>query len=297
MEGKLIRRFTEDGIELQGLFCRPAGHSSNQAILYVHGLAGNFYENRFIDYIEDAVRKQGYSFLTVNTRGHDYLADFLKQTCHRFSYVQIGGAHEIFEESEADIATWVGFLEEEGYAEVALGGHSFGAMKAVYYQYHRQDSRVKAMFLASPPDSVGLQKAAHQDRYDEFLELAQAYMEAGQGQELLPPDALEGYPIDAQTYLNFFGPMTRTGIFDFSAPDDFQELASLTAPILAFFGTVNEALVGDIRECLQLIRENARCAARCDTAVIEGAPHNYFCHEREVAQVITNWLKEVLPVG
>jgi pimeloyl-ACP methyl ester carboxylesterase len=290
MEGKFVRWFTDDGLELQGLLCQPMGHALGKGILHLHGLAGNFYENRFIDWVGDAVTKRGYTFLTVNTRGHDYVADFLKRTDHELCSVQIGGAHETFEESEADIAAWLDFLEAQGCSDVALQGHSFGALKAVYYQSRRQDRRVTAMILASPPDMIGLQKAAHQNQFGAFLDLARARVDANQGRELMPTNALEGYPIDAETYLDFFGPQARTGIFDFHAPDDFQELASLAVPILAFFGTVNEAVVGDIPKCLQLIKANARKSTLCDTAVVEGAPHNYLGYERQVAHMIANWV-------
>ena len=123
MKGEYVRIWTEDGIELQGLFCESKT-ASNKAILHIHGLAGNFYENRFIDYIADEIVNRGYNFLTVNTRGHDYLSDFLKKSDHELTYVQIGCMHEILKECVFDIRGWINFLSDRGCSKIALEGHT-----------------------------------------------------------------------------------------------------------------------------------------------------------------------------
>lgn len=295
MEGNFVRICTGDGLELQGLFCTPQSGPARTALVHVHGLAGNFYENRFIDFVAHDLTVRGHNFLTINNRGHDYVSDFLRKTDGDLTYVQIGGAHEIFEESSLDLQAWVAFLEDQGCKDIALQGHSLGATKVVFYQYQVKNDNIRAIILASPPDLMGLQKVAHGDRYEDLVRAARDLITSGRGADFMPPEALESYLIDARTYLSLFGPESKAGIFDFYAPDGFEELGSISVPILALFGTVDEAVMGDVNECLRLIQVNAKSSPRCETAVIEGAPHNYLGHEEVVAKTVGDWLAEVMP--
>lgn len=289
MKGEYVRIWTEDSIELQGLFCKSK-KESNKAVLHIHGLAGNFYENRFIDYIADEVVNRGYNFLTVNTRGHDYISDFLKKTGRRLTYVQIGGAYEILKECFFDISGWVNFLENRQCSKIALQGHSTGAIKVVYYQSELKDPRISALILLSPSDDIGLQRFRLGERYDDALRVAKQKVAEGKDRDLMPSKFFD-YPISAKTYLDMFGPETKHGIFSFT-DERLKELEDISCPILALFGTVREAVVGDVRDCLKLLQKYAKQSKRCDTAIIEGAPHNYLQHEMELASLIGKWISE-----
>jgi hypothetical protein len=60
MIGELVRIFSDDGLELQGLFCLPRTMKRRPfAILHIHGLAANFYANRFIDIVADKLVSKG----------------------------------------------------------------------------------------------------------------------------------------------------------------------------------------------------------------------------------------------
>lgn len=48
MKQKLVRINSIDGIELPGILYTP-DISTNKIVIHVHGLSGNFYENRFLD--------------------------------------------------------------------------------------------------------------------------------------------------------------------------------------------------------------------------------------------------------
>lgn len=289
MNGEYVRIWTEDGIELQGLFCEPK-IASDKAILHIHGLAGNFYENRFVDYVADEVVNRGYNFLTVNTRGHDYLSDFLKKSDHELTYVQIGCMHEILKECVFDIRGWINFLRDRGCSKIALEGHSTGAIKVVYYQSELKDPRISALILLSPSDDIGLQKNQLGDRYNEALRVARQLLAEGKEKDLMPSGFFD-YPVSAKAYIDMFGPETKHGIFSF-AEGRVRELEDINCPILALYGTVREAVVGDVQDSLMVIKKSAKQSKICETAVIEGAPHNYLQHERELATVIGNWIYE-----
>lgn len=90
MKAEFVRFFTDDNIELQGLYSAPRDVPAQAAIVHVHGLAGSFYENRFVDYLADMLTDRGYAFLTFNNRGHDYLSDLLKKEDSDWTYVDGG---------------------------------------------------------------------------------------------------------------------------------------------------------------------------------------------------------------
>ena len=297
MRGELVRTFTEDGLELQGLFC-PSTETNGTALLHIHGFTGNFYEERFVDRIAEQVVKRGYAFLAVNTRGHDYRSGFIKKTASGFTHVRIGTAYEILEECVFDIKAWIDFLQGRGYSKVILEGESAGPLKTVFYQHQTQDERVQGMVLISPVDHIGLQRMVTAEKYDEAINVARQMIEHGKSDELMPRIycPLWDFSISARTYLNAFGPDTKSGIFNFHDPNArFEELSTIKCPILATYGTVREAVVGNnVEEALSIIKRRAISSKRCDTAIVRDAPHDYLGHEEELSEIIENWIAAVL---
>ncbi len=105
MNGEILYTRTEDGLALEGLCCSPSvpAVAGRTAFLHCHGFAGNFYANRFVDEIARVVTNRGHTFLSVNTRGHDSVAESHRQggaesatpaTSVTSGYVLVGSAHE-----------------------------------------------------------------------------------------------------------------------------------------------------------------------------------------------------------
>jgi len=297
LRGELVRTFTEDGLELQGLFC-PSAETNGTALLHIHGFTGNFYEERFVDRIAEQVVKRGYAFLAANTRGHDYRSGFIKKTVSGLTHVRIGTAYEILEECVFDIKAWIDFLQRRGYLKVILEGESAGPLKTVFYQHQTQDERVQGMVLISPVDHIGLQRMVTAEKYDEAINVAKQMIKHGKSDELMPRIycPLWDFSISARTYLNAFGPDTKSGIFNFHDPNArFEELSTIKCPILATYGTVREAVVGNnVEEALSIIKKRAISSKRCDTAIVRDAPHDYLGHEEELSEIIENWIAAVL---
>ncbi|TAN57334.1 hypothetical protein EPN15_04780 [Patescibacteria group bacterium] len=75
MKTTLVRTYTSDKLQLDGLIFEP-DKKSRIVVLHIHGMAGNFYENYFLDQMAKQFTAAGYAFLPGNTRGHDFIADF-----------------------------------------------------------------------------------------------------------------------------------------------------------------------------------------------------------------------------
>jgi pimeloyl-ACP methyl ester carboxylesterase len=293
MKGEFCRVITADGLELQGLFACPGGRASETSVLHVHGMDGNFYENRFVDDVADAAVRLGINFLTVNNRGHDYISDFI---CEKgdgtTEYRQIGGIYEMFGECVLDIEAWIEFLASRGTRHIILQGHSHGALKVLYFLHKRRDPRIEGLVLLSPSDDFGGQRQALGDKFDEVLDVATKLVEDGNGRCLIPEHYFH-YPISAASYVDIYNAGSVLKMCNLSKTDteDFGELSGVAVPVLVIVGSVDEAFVGSPRQYVADLHTHMRNAPAFDGHVIEGAPHNYLHFEQEVAQLVGQWLR------
>jgi pimeloyl-ACP methyl ester carboxylesterase len=297
MNCEIVRTRTADGLALEGLWSEPAAGAQGAALLHIHGFAGNFYANPFVDELGRAVTARGHAFLTVNTRGHDAVAEIHRRTADGSGYTPGGAAYEDFTACVTDIGVWLDVLGERGRDRVVLCGHSAGALKAAHYQAARQDRRVRALVFLAPPDVLGLQEAGFGARWAEDVRQATEWVDAGQGDRLMPAGASR-YPVSARTYLSYLSPTGAGNIFDFTSPAArFETLARLRQPLLAVMGSEDRTVLGDVAACLAQLKARAAAAPRCDTVVIPGAAHAFAGHEPALARAVAGWMSDVLGLG
>lgn len=288
--GELCRVITRDGLELHGFSAAPR-KPAQTALLHVHGWDGNFYENRFVLHAARVVTGRGFLFITANNRGHDYVADVLRDRGRYLDYCQVGGIYERFADAVEDIRAWVDFCARRGCRRVILQGHSHGAIKALLYLDRTRDRRVSGLVLLSPSDDLGLVRAKLGPRYSRALALARRLVGQERDRELMPGWANE-YPVSAGTFLDCFGPESVTGMFNIARTDrdEFPELARVKVPVLLAAGTEDEAFVGQPQDFCRDVAGLLAAAPAVTTAVIKGAPHNYLGRETRLAEVLDHWL-------
>jgi len=78
LKGELVRITTKDRLELHGFLFEPERKTSN-VLVHIHGWIGNFYENKFIDYLAKEAILRGFAFLTFNNRGTGIITDLIKR--------------------------------------------------------------------------------------------------------------------------------------------------------------------------------------------------------------------------
>ena len=109
-----IRFKAADGVELQGWLTNEAGDT---AVIHIHGMSGNGYENYFLDPLREVYAKNGISFLTIDTRGRGVVSQFW-QGSKIDSWglgTKLGGScFEIFGESALDIQGAIDYLKTKG---------------------------------------------------------------------------------------------------------------------------------------------------------------------------------------
>lgn len=288
MNTQLVRVVTEDKLVLHGLLYTPDSPTS-KVVLHIHGMGGNFYENHFLDFMSKTYTDQGYAFLSVNTRGHELVADFALETSGAEAYKRVGVINEIFEQSKIDIQTWVDFVEKEGFKQIFLQGHSLGCAKVVYYLSETQDTRIEKLILLSPADMIGLT-----ERYIHFKEMmdeAKQLMANGEEQTVLSHQLDDWYFMSAKTFLNYATRGNPIDVFNTYDPNAESILKDITIPTLALFGDTQEAYItATPDEALMIIKEKTAHCPEFVTKIIPGAPHSYKGHEQEVADSVIDFL-------
>lgn len=294
------RILTTDNLELQGLIFVP-NDALKGIVLHLHGLAGNFYENRFLDYMANEYVNRGIAFATVNLRGHDYISDLIKVEDGKIKYVRIGGAYEILEDAEYDIESWIHSLKEKlGVKKIILQGHSTGAIKAIYYLYIKdkkgEESHIDGLILLSPSDDIGLQKRNLRDRFTEALNMAKRFIEEKKPEHLMPLDIFFDYPLSAKTYVNIFGENSFYRVLELTEPSSYayakRILSHIKVPTLIVYGDYHEAIIKEPEYYIARLKELLSNAPKVDSSIIHGAPHNYLGYEEKVAKIVADWVKE-----
>ena len=289
MIGELVRVWTEDELQLQGLYCAPHDRSDLPAVLHIHGASSNFYRSQFLDRLADILTDRGFAFLTGNTRGHDIMNKVYSKDPTATRY--LGVAHEVFEECALDVAAWIAFLWERKHKKIVLLGHSFGAQKAAFYQGEASDERVKGLIFMSPPDH-GLWIDALGSEAERLRSWAREEMASGRGETLLDA-GFASFPMSARAIHGLLGE-AKSDIFRFGRPDEpWDVVAGLACPMLVTMGTVAEFISTRPEDSLATLRAKAVSSIRCDTLVIEGAPHSYRGFEAQVAEVTLDWLTDI----
>ncbi len=291
MKAELVRIEAGDGLELVGLYAAPPGGTARRAILHTHGLAGNFYENRFITDVCDAVLAKGIAFLVTNNRGHDYLADNLKGSGVDTTYEPGGSTRDIMEDCVHDVSGGAAFLAERGHEEIYFEGHSLGCTKIVYYLSEVGHPACAGLILISPPEMFGLQKDREGVSFEEMLAQARALVSDGKGDALL--EVGRDAPFSAATFVSMFGDPSATDIFPFrlGSAGDYRRLASIACPILVTYGDVEEAVNVPVEEAAALIKKMATAAPRVESVIVRGANHVYWGHEDELATAIAAFVE------
>lgn len=261
----LVRTITEDRVELQGLLYEAK--NSDKIIIHLHGTWGNFYGNPFIDYFGSSYPLSGYSFLSVNTRGHDE-----------------GSISERFEDCQRDINIWLAFVQKNGYKSIILQGHSLGALKVVYYVGKQGAFPIDRLILLSPFDGISFYcRGKVETRSDLIRRISEIPPD-----QIVPKEIWGMWLISGGTLLDLVGFDTTADIFPFRNHTlQNTPLARIKQPVFAAVGGKDFAAFPNPNdEYNQLSKlENVH------TVLIPDAPHNFAGGETQLVRSIMDWLK------
>jgi len=186
-----VRFKASDDVELQGWLNNEA---SDIAVVHIHGMSGNGYENYFLDNLRAMYAEHDVSLFTIDSRGRGIISDFRQGDGWKHG----GSCFELFEESAHDIRGAIDYLKSLGKTRFILQGHSLGCTKVVNFVLSEDVDGVEKVILLAPTDMTGW--ANTEPMHAEYLAKAKQLLSEGKGEELVDAQCwLDKTPISAQT--------------------------------------------------------------------------------------------------
>jgi pimeloyl-ACP methyl ester carboxylesterase len=259
---------------LHGLYYEPTEVPARGAALIFHGNQSNFYVGPPA-FLPPFLVEMGLACLAFNRRGHDVVATYRSRD-------PVGGAFQTTTQALEDNELAGRYLRERGYPAPVVIGHSNGGTLAVRYVADHPETPALVLLSAHcggtkvhrKISELGLFAGPH---LEELTERAQELVATGRGRELM---LLPGWwhVISAESFLDYL-----------AGPPDLLELApSVCCPILFLRGAAED------RELYPADAFARRAGGPCRIVDLDDCDHWYNRHDREVGQLVTHWLSEVL---
>lgn len=286
----LHKPYSTDGIELDSILFEPHV-STKKIIIHVHGKEGHFIQNHFVTTMGEKYPLNGYAFLAFNNRGHDYMADLIKKTSTGFIWEQGGSMFDILEDSIYDLQGVINYVQNIGFTEIILQGHSLGPHKICYYLVNTPDHPVSKVILLTTAD-VHYQFDSSVLDWPKYSLIAKRMIDDGKGKDLMPIRLWSNCPISAATFWNHTNPNNNCFIFNGTHPEkEYKNFNKIKLPIIVI-NPENDVATGiEQKKAIELIRE--RTTSKDFSAfVIKNAVHNFLGREDELVETVVKWLKK-----
>jgi len=286
MNEKLVRIKSVDGIEMPGILYTPKDYSENICI-HVHGMNGNFYENRFVDVLADTYTENGYSFLTFNNKGRDFITELIKDD----DFTLIGGSLERFQDSLFDIQGTIDYVKKLGYKNIILEGHSYGCNKVLYYYNKIEDNSIKKIVLLAPCDiPEESKKFLSSDEYENAVRESKELVQKGRDMELINYSVMANGKVAAGTFYYDFLPdgendfiRYRDGIVGNS-----DVLSCIKIPVLVIFGDKDECVLTESIDVVTGYLKNN--ISNCNIQIINNTDYIFTDKFNELGEIIKCYL-------
>lgn len=277
-----VRFKASDDVELQGWLNNEA---SDIAVVHIHGMSGNGYENYFLDNLRAMYAEHDVSLFTIDSRGRGIISDFRQGD----GWKHAGSCFEIFEESTHDIRGAIDYLKSLGKTRFILQGHSLGCTKVVNFVLNEDVNGVEKVILLAPTDMTGW--ANTEPMHAEYLAKAKQLLSEGKGEELVDAQCwLDKTPISAQTYPTICEAGSSSDIY--GERDGGALLGRIELPMLIPYGTEDIGITqidGTMDNWFE--RVNAIKNTNTEIAVVDGASHGFKGFESTLAGAVGAFIK------
>jgi pimeloyl-ACP methyl ester carboxylesterase len=276
-----VRFNATDNVELQGWL---NNENSDIAVIHLHGMSGNGYENYFLDNLRQTYAEKGISLFTIDSRGRGIISDFRQND----GWKHAGSCFELFSESAHDIQGAINYLKTLGKTHFILQGHSLGCTKVVNFALTQDISGIEKVVLLAPTDMAGW--ANTDPKHQEHLAKAKQLIAENKGQELVSAECwLNKTPISAQTYPTICEAGSSADIY--GEREGGALLGKVSLPMLIPYGTADIGITeidGTMDKWLERVSKIKN--ENTQIFVIDGASHGFRSFEDKLAEVVGNFV-------
>ena len=275
--------YTEDGLRLPMMHFEA--DRKDLCVIFIHGMCQTIIDNYFAIVCGKTLSKNNIGFIYEHNRGHSIENDILMKDG---TYKRCGCMYEIFEDSVIDIDLAIQIAKVKGYKRILLMGHSYGCNKVIYY-YYKKHPNILGIILASAPDMVGLQLSRQKD-YNQLIKEAKENINNGNSNKLLS-NLVEDYMyMSSWTYYNWFNKDSNLDNLPIMGnSNNWYQFESIDIPILTFSGTLET----DNYLHLDLLFKKAKNCNNFEYKYIDMADHFYKNKEKEIADLVLNWIDKI----
>lgn len=279
---RLVFTKSTDGWSMEGVIFEPKRmRPKPPLVIWVHGIHLKFCEPEYVE-IGRLVASQGMSFLSVNTRGHDFGVWLRGDEGMKLA----GAGWELMHECVHDLNGWLSFAQQHGYSRIVLAGHGFGGSKIAYYMSEHLEQRIGGIVLASCASII------RDTMTDELHDKAQSMVKSGQGLDLLPWGSRPGVmPSTVSAQVQVARARVRKDLYGNS--DSPPALTSIKVPVFAWFGALEQNSERDVEGFLRSTAQNLTGSSSVETALLPNATYLYTGAEIEVATALSAWVSRV----
>ena len=282
MLADMVNVTTSDGIVLSGAYFAPTKVAQSHpvdAILFFHGDGGNFYGSLYLG-LGQRMAEKGIAFLTANRRGHDHVASGAR------GGPLAGYAFESVDDSRADFGAWLKLLRQRGHRRITIGGHSGGAVRAIYAQARERFDDVVSVIAVSPGeyDHEGI-ITLHGEDFSEPFRDSERKVAENRPDELLRPGVPWGSTWSARAYVDCFNQDNRYSVTTHAANTGCPTHFIFGGEECAIGGPQELPVVGAARRSL-----GAAGYSHVRLNEINGANHGYAGREAELFETMFSWI-------
>jgi len=286
---ELVRFEATDGIPLAGLLYEPKRRST-RVMIFLHGTGGSsVFESTRTNVLAAELVAAGVAEFSYNNRGAHVMRR-MGSEMGGYSYERIRGC--VF-----DIDGAVRELRRRGYRDITLIGHSTGANKVAVYDHYKQRNFVKRYVLLGGGDDTGLlYEELGARRFTDALTKARAMIKARRGDELAPP-SIAKLPMSWRSFYDMANPDGDYNVFPFlevmrgirlSRRPRFRYVRAIRKPALFLYGEHDEYCIDSASATAAVLAEVL--PRNAELAILADADHGFGGKERELANVILNWM-------
>ena len=284
-----------DGIELNGILYK-ADNNIGKVILSVHGMTSNCFKKRE-DIIAKEANRNGIDYFCFNNRGSEIVKYISKEINGKTEKLLAGMAYEDVLEGYEDIVGAILKLQELGYKDIYLQGHSLGCTKIVYtynelLEEEENDiiNNIKGVVLLSLVDIPMTLKVYLGSKYEDYLNLAEEKEKAGLKNELMPKGAFI-HPISVKGFLRYARDNKDIDFVGYGRDNKLEKLNNIKVPLFMRWGNDNEMIVQSAEELVTIVN-NIIINPNKDIDFIDGANHGYHEKEELLAKDIVNFINK-----
>ncbi len=348
-ETRLVEFTTTDNLQLPGVLFVPekAATTVNQnqlnkrakvnhraktnssqdkkAAIFLHGngSASVFYSQKRAKALAKQLAVCQISLLMFNNRGAHFIKT-INQADDQVNQVQsadsnnphdhdvtLGTAYELIKDCRYDIEGAVNFLQQLGYSEFYLIGHSSGANKICVFNHYQPQNSIKKYVLLSGGDDTGIyyKLIGSREKLFQYLQQAQEKIKQGKGQKLIPQ-----YIVDRiLSYQSFYDTANPDGDYNtFPFTEYWTQIELSTKPLFRYFKQLQKpslVMYGENDSCLpqkdlpqkeivkmsgfqavEILQEQVQDKDNFKLQAMPAADHSFHGKEEQLGQIIAEWL-------